>query len=214
MGVRWCDDCQQALTPLTQPLCEICGLPQANNGICRACTNSRPHYDIMRSWVVFKPPAQQALHRLKYKNTYWLGETLATIMYPALQKTGWDFEIIIPIPLSQQRRVERGYNQVEEIARPLAWNGNWICQPNALQRVKHTQSQVKLNAVQRKENVKGAFQADPHLVAGKNVLILDDVITTGATVSEAAIALKTAGAKQVYAYSFARALAHSDLDKI
>ncbi len=135
-------------------------------------------------------------------------------MYPALQKTGWDFEIIIPIPLSQQRRVERGYNQVEEIARPLAWNGNWICQPNALQRVKHTQSQVKLNAVQRKENVKGAFQADPHLVAGKNVLILDDVITTGATVSEAAIALKTAGAKQVYAYSFARALAHSDLDKI
>jgi ComF family protein len=168
----------------------------------------------MRSWVVFKAPIKHALHELKYKNRRWLGEALAIHLAPQIEKTGWEFDVLIPIPLSQQRRAERGYNQVEQLAQPLSWIGGWNYRPEALSRVKHTQSQVSLSAVERKSNVKGAFSADAKLVSGKTVLLMDDVITTGATVSEAASALKSSGAQKVYAFSLARALKQSDLQEI
>lgn len=124
----------------------------------------------------------------------------------------WDVEVVVPVPLSQQRQSERGYNQVALIAYPLALLGNWDYAPKALKRVKHTRSQVGLTVLERKENVCGAFHANPRLIANKKVLLLDDVATTGATLMAASDSLLSGGARCVYALTAARAVSRYGLD--
>jgi len=106
---------------------------------------------------------------------------------------------------------ERGYNQVALVAMPLADLNGWQYAPRALARVRETRSQVGLTAEQRKENMQDAFGAEARQVAGKDVLLMDDVATTGATLSACARALLGAGAKSVCALTLARALPHHGL---
>jgi ComF family protein len=164
----------------------------------------------IRSWAVFKQPIRNALHTLKYRQNIGLGQSLAESIAPGLRELNWPIDAIIPIPLSKQRQRERGYNQVSLIARPLAQINHLAYLPRGLRRARHTQSQVGLSIQERKENLKNAFLAEPKLVAGKTILILDDVCTTGATLNEAASVLSKAGAKSIYAYTVARAISHKD----
>jgi len=209
LGARFCENCQQEVIHLPEKICQICGSPSASS-ICRQCTISRPPYLQMRSWAVFKHPIRNILHTIKYRRNVGLGQTIAEIMLPDLTALNWPIESIIPIPLSEQRLRERGYNQVALIARPLAQLQSIQYLPNGLRRARHTRSQVGLNLAERKNNIKDAFFADPKRVAGKNILVIDDVTTTGATLVEAASALKRAGAKTVYAYTIAKAPSPND----
>ncbi len=127
---------------------------------------------------------------------------------------GWDVEMIVPVPLSQQRLSERGYNQVALIAHPLAMLKNWEYAPKALKRVKHTRSQVGLNASERQDNVRNAFHANPRLITDKKILLIDDVATTGATLLSASESLVAAGARHVYALTTARAVSRYGLDAV
>lgn len=155
-----------------------------------------------------------ALHRLKYRRDLALGEALAWPLAQYVETAlGWDVDLIVPIPLSQGRSVERGYNQVALVAQPLALIKNWTYAPKALARVKHTRSQVGLNAQERLENVRDAFCADPRLVRSKKVLLLDDVATTGATLFSASRSLVEAGAREVYALTTARAISRYGFDR-
>lgn len=214
LGQRWCADCQRQLASPPEPLCKICGEPQNAPGICEHCWQARPAFYALRSCFVFKEPLRTALHKLKYRRDVGLGEALAWDIATFLTSLGWQAEMIVAIPLSQQRMRERGYNQAALIAHPLARIMQWKYAPYALQRVRHTRSQVGLSAAERRENVQSAFTAHPRLVQNKTILLFDDVTTTGATLHAASQALISAGASRVYALTAAKALQKYGLDQI
>ncbi|GAB4571091.1 MAG: hypothetical protein Fur0017_19260 [Anaerolineales bacterium] len=139
-----------------------------------------------------------------------MGDAIAAAMLPFVQRLNWNIDLVVPVPLGKQRIQERGYNQVAMIAKPLAMGLDLQYSANMLFRRKETRSQVGLSREERRTNVQGAFQAKTG-VNGKIVLIMDDVSTTGSTLSSGAEALYTAGAKDVYALTVARALSHHDL---
>jgi len=210
-ATRWCPECQQKIQSMPEPVCDTCGLPQAYNGLCNQCQKKPPSYKALRSWTVFENPIRNALHRLKYRRDIGLGEALAGQMSVFVSGLNWPIDVVLPIPLSKKRLSERGYNQVGMIALPLSLQLGLTYYPEALTRVKETRSQVGLSAAERKTNVQGAFRANPKKVVGRVVLLVDDVATTGATLSSAADALYRAGAKDVYAVTIARALPHHGL---
>ncbi|HMU93084.1 MAG TPA: phosphoribosyltransferase family protein [Anaerolineales bacterium] len=122
----------------------------------------------------------------------------------------WQADMIVPIPLGKQRYRERGYNQVAMIAKPLALSLRMEFAPQTLSRRKETRSQVGLTKEERRVNVHEAFQAGTG-VKGKNVIVMDDVSTTGSTLSSSAEALFRSGARNVFALTVARALPHHGL---
>jgi len=210
VGSRWCAECQKHVQILNGTLCEICGLPQDTDEICDACRAEKPHFRVLRAWSVFEDPVRKALHKLKYRRDVALGDALAAHMLHYVKGLNWQLDIIVPIPLGRQRYMERGYNQVGMIAKPLALALGVEFAPKALIRCKETRTQVGLSKQERQKNVHGAFQAGAG-VNGKNVLVLDDVSTTGSTLSSSAEALFSSGAKDVYALTVARALPHHGL---
>jgi ComF family protein len=160
---------------------------------------------------VFENPVQNAMHRLKYRRDIGLGEALANQITGFFVDLTWPVEMVIPIPLGKQRLNERGYNQVAMVAMPLSNQLGLEYQPKVLVRARETRSQVGLSAVERQKNVQSAFLADGKKVNGKIILLIDDVSTTGATLSSAAEALYSSGAQDVYAFTIARALPHHGL---
>lgn len=214
LGQRWCFDCRTHLIPPPEPICEVCGEPQTTQTICLRCTDTRPAFEALRSCAVFTEPLRPALHELKYRRNIALADLLAWHVAECLTSLHWQCDLIVPIPLSQQRMRERGYNQAGLIAHSLARIMRWKYQPQALERVRHTRSQVGLNAAQRRVNVQAAFQAYSAMVKDEMILLFDDVVTTGATLQSAAEALRAAGAKRVYALTVARALPKYGLDQL
>jgi ComF family protein len=169
----------------------------------------------MRSWAVFDSPVQNALHTLKYRrNIAGFGDALALQMADFVRSLPWKSDAIVPMPLSRKRLQERGYNQVALVARPLAYELGLAYSPNALTKTRETRSQVGLNRFERRENVSQAYRADPSVVRRKSILLMDDVATTGSTISASTEALLSAGAQEVYALTIARALSHHDLNRV
>ena len=126
----------------------------------------------------------------------------------------WPIDVLIPVPLGKKRLRERGYNQVALVARPLSYQLEWRYEPDALWKNRETRSQVGLSVSQRSENVQGAYQADPTMVKQNSILIMDDVATTGSTISACTAALLSAGARDVYVLTIARALPQHGLDRV
>ena len=210
-GTRWCFECQQKIQLVSDPVCDVCGLPQARSGLCNRCRQKHPSFRLLRSWVIFEHPVRDALHRLKYRRDIGLGEALSDQMSEFIEQLGWPINMIVPVPLGKKRLKERGYNQVAMVAIPLSIHLGLDYEPGVLVRARETRSQVGLSAVERQENVQDAFQADSKKVNGRTVLLIYDVSTTGATLSSAADALYASGALDVYAVTIARALPHHGL---
>ena len=210
-GFRWCPDCQRQVICVPEPVCQSCGLPLSHPGLCTLCHDSPPPYKAIRSWVVFEGPIRHAIHAMKYGRNVALGEAFAPHLAGFVRKLGWRVDLVVPVPLGRQRMMERGYNQVGLIAKPLAAIQGWHYSPDVLVRTRETRSQVGLSPLERKENISGAFRAEPVLAAGKSVLLVDDVVTTGATLAACSDALAKAGAEVVYALTLARALPHHGL---
>ena len=168
----------------------------------------------MRSWAVFDSPVQNGLHTMKYRRNIGLGEALASQMVGFVKSLQWTTDLLIPVPLGKKRLQERGYNQVALVAQPLAYYMGVDYLPQALWKARETRSQVGLNIRQRSENVQHAYLADSRRVQGKSILLMDDVSTTGSTISSCTDALLAAGAREVYAITIARALSHHDLNRV
>lgn len=151
---------------------------------------------------------------MKYRGNVPFGESIAAQMTDFVRALRWPVEAMIPVPLGKKRLKERGYNQVALVARPLAYQLGWRYEPDALWKRRETRSQVGLSVSQRSENVHEAYQADPERVKGKPVLIMDDVATTGSTISACTAALLSAGAEDVYVLTIARALPHHSLKRV
>ena len=169
---------------------------------------------MMRSWAVFDSPVQNALHTLKYRRNIGLGESFAAEMAKFFRTLQWSVDIFIPVPLGKKRLKERGYNQVALVARPLAYEIGVEYSARALWKARETRSQVGLSILKRRENVHNAYQADPKVVKRKSVVLMDDVATTGSTILSCTDALLSAGARDVYAITIARALSHHDLTRV
>lgn len=171
-------------------------------------------YQMMRSWAVFDSPIQNALHTMKYRRNIGLGESIASQMVDFLRALQWPVDVLVPVPLGKNRLKERGYNQVALVARPLAYEIGLEYDPQALWKARQTRSQVGLTISQRRENVQNAYQADSKVLKRKSVILMDDVATTGSTIQACTDALLSAGAREVYAITIARALSHHDLTRV
>ncbi|MCX8037260.1 MAG: ComF family protein [Candidatus Sumerlaeia bacterium] len=207
-----CDRCRQELSPLLEPICRRCGNPAAARAsdTCNLCRKMKPAFDCARAAVFYRGPAEQLVHELKYNERLELAPVMARIMYVAWQRLlAFDLpDIFIPVPLHSVRQRERGFNQAELLAAPLAALFQKPMVTNAVLRVRPTQTQTRLPLRERMENVEGAFIAVAKSDEGlrdKCVALIDDVCTTGATGNACATALKTAGAGRVILFTFARA---------
>jgi competence protein ComFC len=205
-GTRWCTTCADQSTGLTQNICERCGEPQYRriSTLCNDCLSNPTRYQALRSWGIFQGSHRKAIHQLKYRRDVSLGEILVRPVIPWLFNFKWKIDLVIPVPLSLARLSERGYNQSSLLARPLALGMGIPYRPAVLKKTKETPSQVGLRRELRKKNVVEAFQANRELIEGKNILLVDDVATTGATMDECAAALLKSGASEVYGFTLAR----------
>lgn len=206
LGERWCSACQQQVEKLREEeICSRCGDVLKTGGICYTCIKHPPAFTALRSWGIFGGPLRKALHGLKYKQDIGLGESLSVHLADLLNHLSWPIDLVTAVPLGRQRYKERGYNQAAMLAWPTAARSNIPYASRVLERTRETHSQVGLTAQERLQNVHGAFRASPELVRGKNILIIDDVSTTGATLDAAAHAVCAAGASAAYALTLARA---------
>jgi ComF family protein len=204
-GVRWCEDCRQAAQRLPETVCERCGDILRTEGICAVCRECPPAFKAVRSWAVFAGPVREALHRLKYSRDVALGEALAWHLVELFAGLKWEVDCVTAVPISIARRAERGYNQATLLAVPFALASGLPYRSSALHKLRDTRSQVGLNRSARRENLLGAFAAEPKFVRGQSVLVIDDVATSGATMQACAVALLSAGARQVYGLTLAHA---------
>lgn len=204
-GSRWCPVCQAGAQVIGVDICPICGQQQAAGEVCRQCAKNHPAFLAIRSWAVYQGTLREAIHRLKYKHDIALAEALAVHLIEVYNRMQWTVDLITAVPLGSKRLLERGYNQAGMLARPLALYNRKTFAPDAIRRIRETDSQVRLGPSERRANVQNAFEANTSLVSGKMVLVIDDVTTTGATIESCAQALRGAGAAGVYGLTLARA---------
>jgi len=143
---------------------------------------------------------------LKYKGNLGMGEALSIPLIDFASHLDWEFDLVVPVPLSAGRLKERGYNQAALLARPLALAFRKSWSTNALERIRETASQVHLSVKERRLNVAGAFLANAPRVRNRTILVVDDVTTTGSTIDACAEALLSEGAAGVYGLTLARAV--------
>jgi len=218
-----CSRCWAELGPWTGPTCARCGLPFASaraadsvDRRCPQCRDDEFDFDAARSYGVYSGKLRVAILQLKFRRKERLGKRLG-----ALMATAWNSlvtgaaapPVVVPVPLHSARQRERGFNQAEALAQGVCAalarspaKSSLRLKPRALVRHRPTAAQSGLTLAQRRENVRGVFSVvRPELVRCREVVLVDDVMTTGATMSACAAALKQAGAARVLGLTLARA---------
>lgn len=198
-----CDKCKSTLKFIEGNRCSICGKPIDYEGTCLDCLEHGHEFKQNISPFEYDGVVKDLIGRFKYFKERELAPFFADYMADAVKKMNWPIDVIVPVPLHKIRLDERGYNQSELLARELSYRLN-IFMSKALRRVRNTTTQTALHKEERIENVKGAFKVTyKDTIVGKNVLLVDDVLTTGATLDECAKVLKENGAKDVYVATIA-----------
>ena len=184
--------------------------PQVHNQDCgcnisqSSSNNTSAEPDNERLYLAeYEGVIRACIHALKYDNNQSLGEFFSRWMADLVSAAEWQIDLVAPVPLSEQRVHERGYNQSALLAKPLALRIGVNYFPFCISRIRNTPSQVGLSAMERKDNVAGAFSALPDVVTGKRILMVDDVSTTGATLEACSEAIYAAGAQMVYCITLA-----------
>lgn len=202
-----CDLCRRRWRPVTAPWCDRCGQPKVDDLPCRLCEAWPAALARARSGVWLDDGARQAVHALKYSGWWRVTAQLARAMEGLEPLTKGI--ILVPVPLAPKRLATRGYNQAERLAAALGALTGLPVADAALARERETPTQTALTPEERRVNVSGAFTGEG--VQGRCAVLVDDVLTTGATLGACAEALSAAGAVRVEAVTFARARAVGDL---
>jgi len=204
-----CDDCLRKVIFIKPPICRVCGKPRDKyfaGDLCEDCSKEGMPFEIASSVVLYDGVIKEAIHKFKFEGKKVLSSFLGGFLVDHL-KHGYipvkKIDAIIPLPLSRKRFRQRGYNQSELLANEISGYYSINVDSSSLKKVKDITPQFELSREKRMSNVKGAFSSSP--LPGKNVLLIDDIYTTGATVREASMALKASGAKSVYVLTLARA---------
>ena len=200
-----CPSCLKSLPRIMPPICPRCGQPQSSAILCRSCVGWQAEIDGIRSPFRFDGVIRQAIHELKYRNlraiaglfAQWLNDYLTTNPMPG--------EVLVAVPLHRKRLRERGYNQSNLLAQELGKLAHLPVVDDCLIRERHALPQARTATVdERRSNVAGAFSCRNQRLKGKQVLLIDDVATSGATLDACARALKEAGATSVWGLVLAR----------
>jgi len=208
-----CRDCWQSIEKNLPPFCPKCGthIENINSGIelCRDCQKKELYFDKAYSVFAFEGVLKELIHKFKYSNKTMLAKVFAKMIFDFAMNFNIplsDYDIMLPVPLHSTRLREREYNQCEILARQLQRFLHLEISTKDVARIKHTRSQITLDKTARWENIVGAFKIkNNQTFKNKNVLIVDDLITTGATASELAKTLKESGAKMVSVLTIAKA---------
>ncbi len=208
---RLCGECWAAIDFISAPFCSCCGLPfdyqLAEDALCGQCIKRTPPYAHMRSVFRYEPGSKRQILGLKYYDR--------TVMVPAFGKwlahAGQEFistaEVIVPVPLHPLRLIRRKYNQAALLAYALAQEIKIPVLPDGLTRIRHTAPQASLSREKRLKNLHGVFKVSERYynhMQGRRVLLIDDVITTGATVNACCKALKRGGVAEINVLTLAR----------
>ncbi len=204
-GALLCAPCDADLPRLTGSLCDTCALPITEGRRCGACLTHPPAYDHVCAPYTYAFPADALVQGLKYRGMLAIAPLFGSAIASSL---GERPDVIIPMPLADARLRERGFNQAQEIARHVAKLTGIALLPRACRKVRDTQPQAALPWKERAKNVRKAFVCDKDFT-GKHVAVVDDVMTTGATLNELARNLKQAGAARVTGLIVARTLPDS-----
>jgi ComF family protein len=204
--------CGESLRAIEPPFCQVCAEPFPGDipgdFTCPNCAGRRHAYDFAVCRWLSRGPVREAVHRFKYEGALSLRLPLARLMVPGLEDVRlagapW---LLVPVPLHPRKKRERRYNQSAELARTLArLTGLTWC--DVLRRIRYTDSQAGLDREGRLKNLKGAFAVHPRAaerITGREILLIDDVLTTGATAHECARTLRHAGAARVAVLTVAR----------
>lgn len=205
-----CPSCRARLRQRTSGFCPRCGLlfpePSVAVSACLECRLSPPPWQKVFFYACYDGLLKNIVLRFKFHGQLGLLHVLHEMLASALHRQdNPDFDMIVPIPLHPQKLRSRGFNQSLELARGVVHQACASIQEQALVRTRHTPAQHTLPRPQRMENLKGAFAADPALVRGRSILLVDDILTTGATARSAAKALLKARARDVCLLILARA---------
>ena len=205
-GIDLCPACQADL-PLISPACQSCGMPLSGSehSLCGECLQTPPPYQRTISPYYYQPPLIPLITQFKFNHRVVMARILAALLARHIDTTEKKPECIIPVPLHPRRLRERGYNQSQEIARLLGKTLDIPIDYQLCQRTRYTAPQTGLVAKERKRNVKNAFGLT-ETCQYKHVAILDDVITTGHTVTELARLLRKNGVEEIEVWSVARAV--------
>ena len=177
--------------------------PLDEHDLCTICREGLANFDAAYSFGSYEGPLQQLIHLFKYAKVESLAEPLSSFLLQALPLEA-NFDLIVAMPMHWRKRWERGFNQAELLAAPVARRYGLPLATN-LRRARYTKSQAGLTESARRDNLRGSFCLHrPDRVAGKRILLVDDVFTTGATLRAAAAVLKSAGTAHVAALTLAR----------
>lgn len=205
LGGFLCPECLGKLPRLSPPLCPNCGRPQASGIVCPDCWQRQTEIDGIRSLFRFDEIIRKAIHQLKYRNLKAISPCLAELLADYLRSNPLPGEVLICVPLHSRRLRERGYNQSNLLARELGERIDLPVIDNCLIRVKQAQPQVRaVDVEERRRNVADAFVCRDERVSGRQIILVDDVCTSGATLESCAVALKNKGATSVWGLTLAR----------
>ena len=214
-----CEKCIRGFKPVDGPFCDRCGsIREAGRLLCEECHAGRePAFAWSQALGQYGGTLRHAIHRLKYDGKTALAQPLGVLLArsldvppsPLLTSTLGEtlgFDAVVPVPLHPSRLRKRGFNQAERLARVVARERNWLLDAQGVHRIRRTQSQVSTTGRQgRHDNVRDAFVCrHVQRYAGKSVLVVDDVLTTGSTLGEVARVVRDAGASRVCVIALAR----------
>ncbi len=204
-----CDDCVRDIHWANGKTCQQCGKPLGDkykDSVCNDCIEYPRVFDKGFCCVSYETKERELLHRFKYKEQAYLGRKMAQLMCDRILPENLSLDVIVPVPMFEKKKRIRGYNQAEVLSRFLAnylgldWNGKCLI------RTIDTGAMSRLGAEERRRNVHGVFTLSPKsadIIRGKNILLVDDIYTTGSTMDACSEVLNTAGAKSVYIFAFA-----------
>ena len=214
-----CLSCRRSIELVRHPLCSICGRPfleaSGDDHPCASCIKRPPQFVRARAWVCYprealeEHPVRNVVHKFKYGRKVSLGKPLGRLMTRGCEEFLRECraELIVPVPLHARRLRWRGFNQSLLLARQVSRACGVPLDPFVLLRRRETPPQTQFAEEERRKNMRGAFVVNPYIsIKKKNILLIDDVYTSGATVNECSRALRRGGAAEVYVLTLARAV--------
>jgi ComF family protein len=203
-----CEDCRADYAFIAEPVCKLCGSPHLTpllgGRLCSNCVERKPAFASARSLFTYAGTGARLIHALKYEHGSWVEDEIVKLVRDVEWLEGFlSGGTLVPVPLHRRKLRRRGYNQAMVVARALCRADSSLRIWNGLTRTRDTPSQTDLSRRERRLNVSGAFCAQEPAPRDQRLVLIDDVLTTGATLGEAALALRKAGASWISAFTLA-----------
>lgn len=205
VGGFFCTGCSQKLPRLLPPICQRCGKPESSGTYCRECWGTQNQMHAIRSVFVFEGIIRKAVHEFKYRSLRSLATPFAQYMADYFSEHMLMADVLLPVPAHENRLKRRGYNQSELLAVQISAMVSVPVRGDFIRRVRDNKPQARTtSAEERRGNMQNAFTCISDEVSGKDVMIIDDVCTSGATLEACAAVLKLKGANRVSGLTLAR----------